>query len=198
MAFLTTFLPSPVTWASEGYKSSCWCCSNRNCCCGRPTDERFPSFIKQSKIFLKKVPTYRAPTWTSTLDHLEHLPCGCTSSNKKVRLWNELWTSSPVARTRSNRDHTQPASQLCIMGSLFLGVSLEFSLVLNMTNRIAVWEIRSKRHLANGWRECSHATCVAAYWLVPPTHHWRWTGVVWKEPKLQMWNRLYLTNWDLT
>lgn len=29
MAFLTTFLPSPVTGAQGGYKSSHWCCSNR-------------------------------------------------------------------------------------------------------------------------------------------------------------------------
>lgn len=53
MAFLTTFLPSPVTWASESYKSSCWCCSNRKAVVDGKRRKGSPQFIKQSNIFEK-------------------------------------------------------------------------------------------------------------------------------------------------
>lgn len=66
-----------------------------------------------------------------------------------------------------------------------------------LTNRRAVWEICSKKRLANEGGECYHVTCVAVFWVVPPTHQliWARANSAWRQPDTVL---LVLSGWCLT
>lgn len=68
--------------------------------------------------------------------------------------------------------------------------ALNFSRLFLPTSRTALSEVRFKTHRADEWCECSHGTCVAAFWSVSQTHQLTQSRAVWKawcEKELQPW-----------
>lgn len=127
MAFLTTFLPSPVTWARESYKLSCWCCSNQEVVvddkCLFCRIKVSPSFLKQFTVFGKKFKTvWGRATLPQIINQPEAMTCACMPLAKKVKeaepytpkymffLPLLLYVETKVLRFM----HTQYSAKVCI------------------------------------------------------------------------------------